>query len=74
MLAVLEYQQGNCRAAVQHFAAAGALFESKPEGLHAYATCLVKLKRFDEAAAVFKKSLALNPGSIRSGNCWRLSN
>lgn len=61
MLAVLEYQQGNCRAAVQHFAAAGALFESKPEGLHAYATCLVKLKRFDDAAAVLKKSLALNP-------------
>src|SRR5439155_2490023 len=61
MLAVLEYQEGNCKAAVQHFAAAGALFESKPEGLHAYATCLVKLKRFDEAATVFKKSVALNP-------------
>jgi tetratricopeptide (TPR) repeat protein len=61
MLAVLEYQQGNCKSAVQHFAAASTLFESKPEGLHAYATCLVKLKRFDEAATVFKKSVALNP-------------
>jgi tetratricopeptide (TPR) repeat protein len=61
MLAVLEYQQGNCKAAVQHFAAASALFESKPEGLHAYATCLVKLKRFDEAAHVFQKSVALSP-------------
>ena len=61
MLAVLEYQQGNCKPAVQYFAAAGALFESKPEGLHAYATCLVRLKRFDDAAAVFKKSLDLNP-------------
>ncbi len=61
MLAVLEYQQGNCMAAVGHFAAAGTLFESKPEGLNAYATCLVKLKRFDEAAGVFKRSLALSP-------------
>jgi tetratricopeptide (TPR) repeat protein len=61
MLAVLEYQEGNCKAAVQYFAAAGTRFESKPEGLHAYATCLVKLKRFAEAADVFKKSMALNP-------------
>ena len=65
MLAVLEYQEGNCKAAVQHFAAAGALFESKPEGLHAYATCLVKLKRYDEAAEVFKKSVALTPEDQR---------
>jgi tetratricopeptide (TPR) repeat protein len=65
MLAVLEYQEGNCKAAVQHFAAARALFESKPEGLHAYATCLVRLKRFEEAASVFQQSLALNPGDRR---------
>jgi tetratricopeptide (TPR) repeat protein len=65
MLAVLEYQEGNCKAAVQHFAAAGTLFESKPEGLHAYATCLVKLKRFEEAASVFQESMALNPGDRR---------
>ena len=62
MLAVLEYQEGNCKAAVQYFAAAGALFDSKPEALHANATCLVRLKRFDEAVGVFKKSVALNPG------------
>lgn len=61
MLAVLEYQEGNCKAAVQYFAAAGTLFESKAEGLHAYATCLVKLKRLDDAVSVFRKSLALNP-------------
>ena len=61
MLAVLEYQEGNCKAAVQHFAESASLFESKPEGLHAYATCLVKLKQYDEAADVFKKSVALTP-------------
>jgi len=65
MLAVLQYQKGNCEAAVQYFAAAGTLFESRPEGLHAYATCLVRLKRFDEAAGVFKQSVALNPGDRR---------
>ena len=65
MLAVLEYQQGNCKAAVQYFTSAGTLFESRPEGLHAYATCLVKLKRFDEAADTFKKSVSLNPGDRR---------
>jgi len=65
MLAVLEYQEGNCKAAVQHFAAASSLFESKPEGLHAYATCLVRLKQFNEAARVFQESLALNPGDRR---------
>src|SRR5690349_14308996 len=46
MLAVLEYQQGNCADAVVHFEKAGTLFDSKPDGLHAYATCLVKLKQF----------------------------
>ena len=65
MLAVLEYQEGNCKAAVQHFAAASSVFESKPEGLHAYATCLVRLKRFEEAASVFQQSLALNPADRR---------
>jgi len=65
MLAVLEYQQGNCAAAVVHFENAGSLFDSRPPALHAYATCLVKLKRFDKAAMVFQKSLALNPDNRR---------
>lgn len=60
MLAVLEYQQGNCAAAVIHFDKAGALFESRPEGLHAYATCLVKLKKFDKAAEILQRSVALS--------------
>jgi tetratricopeptide (TPR) repeat protein len=60
MLAVLEYQQGNCGAAVPHFEKAAPLFESRLPALHAYGTCLVKLKQLDAAADVFKKSLALN--------------
>ncbi len=65
MLAVLEYQQGNCAAAVIHFEKAGTLFDSKPDGLHAHAACLVKLKQFDNAVEVFQRALALNPEDER---------
>lgn len=61
MLAVLEYQEGNCAAAVIHFEKSGALFDAQPEGLHAYAACLVKLKQFDRAVEVFQRVLTLNP-------------
>jgi tetratricopeptide (TPR) repeat protein len=61
MLAVLEYQQGNCAAAVVHFEKAGGLFDSKPDGLHAHAACLVKLKQIDKAVEVFQRALRLNP-------------
>jgi tetratricopeptide (TPR) repeat protein len=65
MLAVLEYQRGNCRGAVGHFERAGALFDQKGDGLHAYAACLVKLKRFDAGAKVFEKALVLDPSNTR---------
>jgi tetratricopeptide (TPR) repeat protein len=65
MLAVLEYQQGNCAGAVAHFEKAGALFDSRPDGLHAYAACLVKEKEFDKAAGVLGRTLALNPRDER---------
>jgi tetratricopeptide (TPR) repeat protein len=52
MLAVLEYRKGNCAAAA-------------PDALHAYATCLVKLKRMDEAVTTFQRALALRPEDPR---------
>jgi len=61
MLAVLQYQQGNCAQAVDHFEKAAPLFDSQLPALHAYGTCLVKLKRFDKAAEIFDRGLALNP-------------
>lgn len=61
MLAILEYQQGDCAAALPHFEKAQALFDSKPTALHAYAVCLVKLKQYDRAIKIFQHSLALNP-------------
>jgi tetratricopeptide (TPR) repeat protein len=65
MLAVLEYQQGNCADAVSHFEKTGSLFDSQLPALHAYATCLVKLRRPDQAAGVFARALALNPDDVR---------
>jgi tetratricopeptide (TPR) repeat protein len=65
MLAVLEYQQGNCTAAIAHFEKAGGLFDSKPAGLHAYAACFVKLKQPEKAAPIFQRALALNPNDPR---------
>jgi len=65
MLAVLEYQQDNCEAAVVHFEKAGTLFDSKASALHAYAICLVKLKRPEKAAQIFQRALALNPDDRR---------
>ena len=61
MIAVLEYKNGNCPVAAAHFEQAGALLDSQLDGLHAYATCLVRLKRYDEAAKVFGRALALRP-------------
>ena len=61
MLAVLEYRQGNCAAAVPHFEKAGQLLDTQLDALHAFATCLVKLKRFDEAATAFQRAVALRP-------------
>jgi len=65
MLAVLQFRRGNCEAAVPHFEGAGALLGSQLEALHAYAVCLVRLERFDDAIAVFQKALALRPNDPR---------
>lgn len=61
MLAVLQYQKGNCVAAVANFQKAGPLLDSQLDALHAYATCLVKLKKIDAALATFQRAVALRP-------------
>lgn len=65
MLAVLEYQQGNCAAAVPHFEKAASLFASKLPALHAWGVCLVRLRRFEQAAAIFQEGVALNGSDPR---------
>jgi tetratricopeptide (TPR) repeat protein len=61
MLAVLEYRAGNCAEAVPHFEKAGQLVDTQVDALHAYASCLVKLKQYKEAAATFQRAVNLQP-------------
>jgi tetratricopeptide (TPR) repeat protein len=63
MLAVLQYQQGNCASAAPQFEEAGTLLESQPSAQHAYGICLVRLKEFDKAVTVFQRMLALQPNN-----------
>jgi tetratricopeptide (TPR) repeat protein len=65
MLAALEFRQGNCAAATPHFEKAGQLLDSQIDALHAFATGLVRLKRLDEAAAIFQRAVALRPDDRR---------
>ncbi|HEX6802960.1 MAG TPA: tetratricopeptide repeat protein [Terriglobales bacterium] len=60
MIAVVEYKNGHCAAAIPHFAKSGNLLDSQIDGLHAYATCLVREKQFDSAAKVLERALALH--------------
>lgn len=60
MLAILEYQQGDCENAVIHFAKAAALFDDQVSALHAYAACLVKVRRAAEAAKVLRRVVDLD--------------
>jgi tetratricopeptide (TPR) repeat protein len=65
MLAVLEYQRGNCKSAVFHFEKAGALFDAQPSGLKAYGSCWMRLQQPAKAADVFERALYLNPKDER---------
>ena len=64
MLAVLDFQRGDCPGAVAHFSHAGGLINSQLDALHAYATCLARLKRFDDAASIEQKAVALAPQDL----------
>jgi tetratricopeptide (TPR) repeat protein len=65
MLAVLEYRQGDCATAVPQFEKAGELLDTQLDALHAYATCLVRLKRPDEAVKALQRAAALQPDNLR---------
>jgi tetratricopeptide (TPR) repeat protein len=65
MLAVLEYRKGDCAVAAQNFEQAAQLVDSQLDALHAYATCLVRLKRLDDAVTALEKAVVLSPGDAR---------
>jgi len=61
MLALLERQQGDCDAAIEHFAQSANVIQTHPHSLEAYGYCLVHLERFQEAIPVFERLTALLP-------------
>jgi tetratricopeptide (TPR) repeat protein len=68
MIAVLEYRRGDCAAASPHFETAGSILDSQLDALHAYATCLVKLKQVSKAIEVFQRALLLQPEDTQQRN------
>src|SRR6266498_233401 len=65
MFAILEFQQGNCSAAIPHFEKAATLFQSQGDALHAYAICLVRVKELDKAATVLKRTAELSSNAAQ---------
>src|SRR5262249_24563095 len=66
MLGALAYQYNSCVEAAGHFSKSGSVMESKPGALQEYGGCLVKLKQADQAVAVFKRAVELNPNDTRT--------
>jgi tetratricopeptide (TPR) repeat protein len=64
MLAALDYQKGDCAAAVPNFEQSGSLLDSQPGSLQAYGSCLVKLKETEKAIAVFSRALAQTDSDV----------
>jgi tetratricopeptide (TPR) repeat protein len=61
MLAMLQKKQGNCRDANEHFAISFGQMGTHPETLEAYGYCLVQMKEFEKAVAVFEELVELLP-------------
>lgn len=61
MLAVLDYQRRDCKAATEHFAKSGDLLLSQPASLQEYGACLMQLQKPEEAISVFGKLVASAP-------------
>ena len=71
MLGALAWKQADCAAAVPHFSAAKAVIASQPDALREFGACLLKLKRPQEAAPVFRQLLAVQPRDRRA--CYSLA-
>lgn len=66
MLGALAWKQSDCAAAVQHFSQARPAIAAQPDALREFGACLVKMKRPEDAAAVFQELLALQPDDRRA--------
>jgi tetratricopeptide (TPR) repeat protein len=57
MLAALAYRRGDCAAALPHFEQSGSRLDAQPGALQEYGSCLVRMKEFEKAIAVFGRAL-----------------
>jgi tetratricopeptide (TPR) repeat protein len=75
MLAVIEARNGNCSAAVKHFAQAASLIRSSTDAMGQYASCLLATDEPEQARDIFRQLLDKQD---TSGNrlryayaCWK---
>jgi tetratricopeptide (TPR) repeat protein len=73
MLGALAWKQSDCAAAVQHFSLAKTTIASQPDALREFGACLLKLKRPQEAAAVFRQLIVMQSQDRRARYSLALS-
>jgi tetratricopeptide (TPR) repeat protein len=61
MLAVLAYQQRDCKTAVKHFALSRQIISAQPGALAEYGSCLMDLERAQEAIPMFQQLVTQFP-------------
>src|ERR1019366_2980567 len=66
MRAVMAWKQRDCETAVLHFERSRSVIASQPDALEEFGICLVRLKRPDAAAEVFRQLVAKDPANRRA--------
>ena len=66
MLGALAWKRSDCAGALQHFSLAKAAIATQPDALREFGACLVRMKRPQEAAGIFRQLIALRPGDRRA--------
>ncbi len=65
MLAALLFKKGDCAGALPHFEQGGTVVRSQPLALEQYGTCLVRIKRTEEAIPIFERLVGAQPENAR---------
>ena len=66
MRAVMAWRQRDCETAVLHFERSRPVIASQPDALEEFGVCLVRLKRAEAAADVFRQLVAKDPANRRA--------
>jgi len=61
MLGFLEYEAKDCTAAITHFERGGDVLAKQPAAQAAYAACLTKAGRYEQAIPLFQQALTAEP-------------